>query len=87
MLRVAPKWLEWYLRKAKFVAITLPPIGIFALPEQVASPTLAKHEGKHWEQYQRMGLLKFYAMYAYYSLRYGYRNNPMEVEAREAEVG
>ena len=86
MLKPAPKWLAWYLRKVKFVGITLPPFGVFVLPECLASPSLAKHESKHWEQYQRMGALKFYGMYAYYSLRYGYRNNPMEVEAREAET-
>jgi hypothetical protein len=32
-----------------------------------------------------MGVLRFYLTYGWYTLRYGYWNNPMEVEAREAE--
>jgi hypothetical protein len=30
-----------------------------------------------------MGAVKFYATYLWYNLRYGYVNNPMEVEARQ----
>jgi len=44
-----------------------------------------KHEDAHKAQAQRMGLVKYYTMYLYYSLKYGYHNNPMEVEARQAE--
>jgi hypothetical protein len=32
-----------------------------------------------------MGVLKWYVLYAWYTLRHGYRNNPLEVDAREAE--
>jgi hypothetical protein len=37
----------------------------------------------HWEQYQRMGVIGFYVTYLWYNIRYGYWNNPMEVEARK----
>jgi len=86
MMKQAPKLLAWWLRKVGMVAITLPPIGIYAVQECLEDARLAKHENAHWDQYKRMGLLKFYGLYLWYSLRYGYRNNPMEVEARSAEV-
>jgi hypothetical protein len=57
----------------------------YALPECCGDARLLRHEQAHWRQYQRMGVLKFYAVYLWYSLKYGYRNNPMEIEAREAE--
>jgi hypothetical protein len=44
-----------------------------------------KHELKHVEQYQRLGFIPFLWMYLWYSLKYGYFNNPFEIEAREAE--
>ncbi|MFT3846605.1 MAG: DUF4157 domain-containing protein [Lacibacter sp.] len=44
-----------------------------------------KHELAHIEQYKRYGLLKFLLLYLWYSIKYGYYNNPFEVEARKAE--
>lgn len=44
-----------------------------------------KHELAHIEQYQKHGLLKFLFLYLWYSIKYGYYNNPFEVEARKAE--
>ena len=34
---------------------------------------------------KRDGKLRFAVQYLWWSLRYGYRNNPYEIEAREAE--
>lgn len=45
---------------------------------------LFRHELEHAYQQMRDGRFKFYLKYFYYSLRYGYDNNPYEVEAREA---
>lgn len=44
-----------------------------------------RHELKHVEQYQRYGWIKFLALYLFYSIKYGYYDNPLEKEAREAE--
>ncbi len=44
-----------------------------------------KHELAHIEQYQRYGVIKFLLLYTWYSIRYGYYNNPFEIEAREKE--
>ena len=85
MIKPASGLLLWYLRQTRFAGITLPPFGIYILPEKMADERLIRHESKHWEQYKSMGVLKFYALYLYYSARYGYFNNPMEIEARKAE--
>jgi Domain of unknown function (DUF4157) len=50
-----------------------------------SSPRLLRHELKHVEQYRRLGFFRFLVLYAWYSLKYGYHNNPLEVEARAAE--
>lgn len=43
------------------------------------------HELAHVAQYRKYGLLNFLLRYGWYSLRYGYKNNPLEIEARAAE--
>ena len=35
------------------------------------------------EQYEKYTWLGFIALYTFYSIRYGYWNNPLEIEARE----
>lgn len=52
-----------------------------------SSSRLVRHELKHVEQYKRLGMFRFIALYAWYSMKYGYQNNPLEVEARAAEAG
>lgn len=44
-----------------------------------------KHEMAHVEQYKRYGLFRFLLLYTWYSIKYGYTNNPFEKEAREKE--
>lgn len=44
-----------------------------------------KHEAKHIEQAKKEGIIKFYIKYLWFCIRYGYTNNPYEVEARAAE--
>ena len=46
-----------------------------------------KHEMAHVEQYKRYGLLRFLLLYTWYSIKFGYTNNPFEIEAREREKG
>ena len=45
-----------------------------------------KHELAHVTQYKKYGFVKFLILYGWYSLRYGYYNNPFEVEARSKEL-
>lgn len=43
---------------------------------------LVKHELNHCRQIADTGVLKFYALYCWYLLRHGYRDNPFEKDAR-----
>ena len=44
-----------------------------------------RHELAHVMQYRKYGLVGFLFKYMWYSIQYGYYNNPLEVEARDAE--
>jgi hypothetical protein len=74
--------IGWVLRRTGFHGVALAPWGIYILPEHMYSDRLIAHEQVHWKQWVRMGTLRYYLTYAYQVLRYGYRNAPMEVEAR-----
>ena len=79
--------VRWWLRLTGFGGICLPPFGIYILAERIHSERLVRHEQAHWAQYERMGAVRFYVTYLWYTIRHGYWNNPMEVEARGAENG
>lgn len=74
----------WYLSRNGFWAITLP-TGIYVIEEHIHKDWLICHERKHEEQAARHGWLVFLARYFWYQMRYGYNNNPFEIEARQAE--
>ena len=85
--RPAPHIIRWFLRTFGFGGVTLPPLGIYILAERLGNERLVRHEQAHWAQYERMGFLGFYLTYLWYTIRHGYWNNPMEVEARGSEDG
>ena len=85
MIRSAPAPIRWFLKATGFAGITLPPFGIYVLSERLGDMRLRRHEEAHWEQAKRMGTVRWYATYLWYTLRHGYWNNPLEVEAREHE--
>ena len=45
-----------------------------------------RHEVAHVLQYHREGWFGFLAKYLWLSLRFGYRQNPFELEARDAQT-
>ena len=47
---------------------------------------LYRHELVHILQSRLKGRFKFIILYLFYSIRYGYRKNPFEVEAYRLEV-
>ena len=47
---------------------------------------LIAHEMVHIKQQLRGWLIGFYIKYIYYQIRYGYENNPYEIEARNNEL-
>jgi len=83
--RPAPHLIRWFLRRTGYAGICLAPWGIFILAEHMYSDRLIRHEQAHWRQWQRMGTVRYYATYIWQVLRHGYRNAPMEIEARAAE--
>lgn len=46
---------------------------------------LLNHELTHILQWRKHGILLFPLLYLYYSLKYGYNQNPFEIEARNNE--
>lgn len=73
-----------FLRSRDLGAITLPPRGVYVLAERINDVGLIAHETVHWEQYERMGSVRFYATYLWGLLRHGYSaEHPMEREARD----
>lgn len=82
----APHVIRWFLRTFGFGGIALPPFGIFILAERLHEEALIRHEQCHWLQAQKTGVLRWYATYLVNNIRYGYRKNPLEVEARNAEL-
>ena len=83
--RPAPHIIRWFLRRTGYAGICLPPVAIYILAEHMYSDRLTRHERAHWKQWQRMGTIRFYAVYLWGLVRYGYRDHPMEIEARAAE--
>lgn len=70
-----PKWVDAFVfNKTIYVR------------ESTISNRLLKHELQHVKQYKEQGIFKFLIKYFYYNIRYGYKNNPFEIEAKLAEV-
>ncbi len=80
--KIAKHIIRWFLRATGFAGISLPPFGIYIIAERMDDARLVRHEQRHWQQAQQMGVLRWYAAYAWYSVRYGYWSNPLEVDAR-----
>ena len=67
------------------VGVTIWPF-IFIWPaKHTENKRLVRHEKKHLEQWKRYWVVGFLPLYIWYHIRYGYINNPLEVEARFAE--
>ncbi len=47
--------------------------------------SLLRHEVEHVKQWNKIGFLFFPIQYIWFSVKYGYYNNPFEIEARKAE--
>lgn len=77
----------FYTKKlpGNFNAQTIPPFGVFINESQKDNHELLNHELIHWQQYQKMGLFKFYLKYLKQYNQYGYDKMPMELEARRNE--
>ncbi len=73
-------WL-FRLMPNKPLAITLYPFILFR--DKSAQKLLMDHEMRHIRQIRKKGVVVFYVKYLYFNIRYGYENNPLEIEARK----
>jgi hypothetical protein len=76
-------YVPWVL--SPYRAMTIPPFGIFIKKKYRGDKKILNHDMVHWEQYQRLGLFRFYLLYFKQFIQYGYDNMPMEIEARYEE--
>lgn len=60
---------------------------VYLLPGYESDEGLIRHEAMHLEQMERDGRVLFMVRYVWWLIRYGYQNNPYEVEARAAQTG
>lgn len=80
------KWPLWFAPKDITVwAVTIGQTTYYSVPKNQVGAAWQRHEDKHKEQWRRDGVLKFAIKYLWYQLRYGYQDNPYEVEAKAAE--
>jgi len=54
--------------------------------EIINNTELLRHEVMHIKQWKREGVFLFLYKYIKYSFQFGYYNNPLEIEARKAEL-
>ncbi len=72
--------VDW-MKRLNIAGIVMGRHIMFAVPADQISSWLFRHELQHAYQQIEHGRFRFYAKYFYYSLRYGLRNNPYEIEA------
>ena len=78
-----PKFLTYFFPK-KFGGITISKnTALYRDIKNLQNEKIKIHEEIHMEQYEKYTWLGFIALYTFYSIRYGYWNNPLEIEARE----
>jgi len=72
-----------WMKATGFRGLTTPWQTIYLHPDNLTDAALIKQEQVHIAQIQRDGAFVFSAKYVWWSLRFGYWNNPYEVEARK----
>ena len=85
MVKIAKGLIKLYMNLFGFKGLTTPWKQIYVIEGYEKSQWLINHELKHIEQMERDGWFKFHIIYFLYLLKYGYFNNPYEIEARNAE--
>ena len=59
---------------------------VYIMPGWEYNQALIRHEQMHIKQMERYGKVMFMVKYTYWFIRFGYRNHPLEAEARAAEI-
>ncbi len=86
-VKTAAGLLAWLMRRAGFKGWTSFWQVVYVLPGHESNERLLRHEAEHLRQIERDGRLVFAVRYLWWLARYGYWNNPYEIEARAAEAG
>ena len=84
-VRTATGIIAWYMKLCGFAGWSSFWRTIYVLPGFEHDQRLLRHERCHLDQIERDGRLLFSIKYSWWTIRYGYLNNPYEVEARAAE--
>ena len=81
--KLMPLWLTLFFPK-KFNAITISKKTAWYRDQKTLDRQDVRiHEEVHMDQYERYTWIGFILLYSFYSIKYGYWNNPLEIEARE----
>lgn len=75
-----PVW-RWVLRRLGLLALVMPWGRVYVLPDEMINGELIAHECVHLDQIERLGPWRFSVLYVFWLIKYGYRANPLEVEA------
>lgn len=86
-VKTASGLIKLYMRLCGFRGWTSFWSTIYIWPGYEGNERLLRHEARHLEQIERDGRLLFAVRYLWWVIRYGYRSNPYEVDARRAENG
>jgi hypothetical protein len=86
MTRTATGLIAAYMRLCGFYGWASFWHVIYVMPGHEHNERLLRHERKHLEQIERDGRIMFSIKYLWWLCRYGYWNNPYEVEARRADI-
>ncbi len=79
--------MKWLIERLGFAAMTTPWRRVYMLEAWAEHPGLIAHERVHLEQIDRLGPVRFTVLYLWWCCRYGYWQNPLEVEAyRKAPI-
>ena len=62
------------------------PFILFKYPKDTITDELFRHELQHVYQIKSLGYFKFFYRYIKYSIKYGYKQNPYEIDARTASL-
>jgi hypothetical protein len=81
-IKEAKHIFKWFLNTFGYAAITMPWKTIYIKQSSLTDAGLINHEMVHIAQIEKIGPVKFTLMYIWYNIRYGYENNPFEIEAR-----
>lgn len=80
---IKPSWRSFWCANSA-ASTYLGRVVVYRSPTHMLRQGVRQHEITHVQQSRRMGAVQFLMLYRYYHAVHGYRNNPLEKEAREA---